>query len=802
PRPPPPRSDINPTLIQRVNQAASQHPWLSVLIQKAARSEASKDELGKLGRVVARLREGKDVGEGATVAGPTAPSVLPPTQTGPARPKESDDESEVDMKGPKQVGGGPKPSAGLGGDISPMSELSSLPDSPLPAVAALPSRPAPQAGAQVRPPSQPTVPPPPAKTVPPAAPSANKASSGPPAPQPTSARPPIPQPPAPPVYRPPPPPPRPTYPLPPPFLLVAFKDSPTEKYLLPLGSLSFVSRIGGDVVTNPPPPPQPVPVPEAKPVVPESSETAVIIAPEISVPSTPARGKGKAKARGKGRTRLSMGRKSKAEAAVEVEAVEAPEEEDIVMEEKGEEPAKPKRELPPLPGATPAKGTVLMSTFLPAGPWDKPIWEKLEKRLPYNNPAFLAKPLIPPTPNSEAPANDSAQARSPSAPMSPSMSLRQLKPVPKPPKTSLLNLGSEDFLPDSGGLHPITLKLGDVSDRTWYKIRTVMELIDREELKVLAEEEKESLLPAPDGEAKDKLMQTIARLREMLAQRKKETFKHLASIMGQTAVPPRKFLRYRVEDAPSDIQEATADRFAPRPYVLSTKYQSAPSPPPEDLAPQPKKRRVEEPTVTFEMPMSFDELDQNVEKSALGKVAKTKRVGKRGRDGRTCEGCAGTMLKVWRRGPGGKGTLCNACGDKFLQGVLGPLKAPGAAKKEEGPKEEVAAGPSSGGPNDNPPATSAEENASDLADPPIISLPEDKTAQKGTEAVGPTTTASSIPLATDGPGPVPTLQAQSTEVAPIPESPIAAESAAETKIPAVEAATPADGSTESAESMV
>lgn len=43
-----------------------------------------------------------------------------------------------------------------------------------------------------------------------------------------------------------------------------------------------------------------------------------------------------------------------------------------------------------------------------------------------------------------------------------------------------------------------------------------------------------------------------------------------------------------------------------------------------------------------------------------------------------CQGCGAVGLKIWRKGPNGKATLCSTCGDKFAQGTLGPLGAPDA----------------------------------------------------------------------------------------------------------------------------
>jgi hypothetical protein len=127
-------------------------------------------------------------------------------------------------------------------------------------------------------------------------------------------------------------------------------------------------------------------------------------------------------------------------------------------------------------------------------------------------------------------------------------------------------------------------------------------------------------------------------------------------------------------------------------------------------APNPRKRKAE-PAVAFEVPMSFDGIDEAVEEQARKSLLKgqgggkrrkseggeeTKRkVGKRSVAGSICEGCGSAKFRVWRKGPGGKATcssqifsmryradysVCKNCGDKFNAGTLGPLVAPGASK--------------------------------------------------------------------------------------------------------------------------
>ena len=84
-----------------------------------------------------------------------------------------------------------------------------------------------------------------------------------------------------------------------------------------------------------------------------------------------------------------------------------------------------------------------------------------------------------------------------------------------------------------------------------------------------------------------------------------------------------------------------------------------------------------------------------------------KRHGKRWVPGTICEGCGQAGKRVWRAGPGGKGTresggvlssytgkseltsitVCNSCGDKWTSGILGPLAAPSAANKDNNENE-------------------------------------------------------------------------------------------------------------------
>jgi len=54
-----------------------------------------------------------------------------------------------------------------------------------------------------------------------------------------------------------------------------------------------------------------------------------------------------------------------------------------------------------------------------------------------------------------------------------------------------------------------------------------------------------------------------------------------------------------------------------------------------------------------------------------------------GKDGKQCEFCSTTTTPIWRRGPSGKGTLCNACGVKW---GLRQRQSMGFAKKRSNKK--------------------------------------------------------------------------------------------------------------------
>jgi hypothetical protein len=134
-------------------------------------------------------------------------------------------------------------------------------------------------------------------------------------------------------------------------------------------------------------------------------------------------------------------------------------------------------------------------------------------------------------------------------------------------------------------------------------------------------------------------------------------------------VPARKFLRYRLPEIRPDILDATADKWASRPYPISTKAlynreaddDGQPIPLSPILQPKRGNKRVVEPDVTFELPVSLDQLDEMVAENALkGKKGKgldgRKRKMKRWVAGALCEGCGSTKKSIWRSGPGGSRT--------------------------------------------------------------------------------------------------------------------------------------------------
>jgi hypothetical protein len=511
-----PRAELSPDLIKRVNEAATQHSWLSQIIHKAARSQATKEELAKLGRVVNRLKEGKDVGESAQegiTPGPASsqagPSRLPahiPTSALPSGPSpiaksatpkpshrakqspeslgsdtltpppedDSDDDSDVDMKGPQQVGGGGP------GDVDPHSAnhypsmpTTSQPPQPPPYPSSSWTSTRPSHHSPYEPSTYTTVP------------SRDSSSFASPPPV---IRPPTHQyvagphgyQPHPQVYAaygmapPAPPPPRPTYNLPPPFLLVAFKEAPTEKLQLPLGSLSYISRVGDKDETTT--------------GVPSTNEIS-LSSNDATVSATASQGGGSAS---NSRTRQSLGKDTKISAPPDTTAM------------KTAETPKAKEDRPKLsgihrlPGASPPAGTVLISTFVPGTEWNKPDWEDLSTRLPFNNPYF-ERPRPKPTevkiePIAESidmtatvtnsPRRDVGKSRSVSvSEAGQAKSERDADSLPISGK--LLNIAAESFLPEGGDVHAVTIRLGDVTEQTWQRLKTINGMVTTAELKTL-----------------------------------------------------------------------------------------------------------------------------------------------------------------------------------------------------------------------------------------------------------------------------------------------------------------------------
>jgi hypothetical protein len=249
-------------------------------------------------------------------------------------------------------------------------------------------------------------------------------------------------------------------------------------------------------------------------------------------------------------------------------------------------------------------GTVLVS-FFTSDTWKEMDWEGTEGALPWN----VARSGVTVTP-----------------------------PLP--------NIATVDLLPDEGPIQAVTVTLEGLDDAAWKSMKTVME------------------------EAEHADMKSADEYRAL----RKERFTALLK-----RVPPRRFLQTRTHAIDPAITDAMTDKYALRPYRMSNTahtddIEKPPSPP--------RKRKALEPEVTFEMPVSFDELDELVEEGAHLVGSKRGRGGAKARgrargngrkvDGRStrvfvtpcrvgfpCEGC-GTMgtskNKVWRRGPGGRGT--------------------------------------------------------------------------------------------------------------------------------------------------
>jgi len=344
-----------------------------------------------------------------------------------------------------------------------------------------------------------------------------------------------------------------------------------------------------------------------------------------------------------------------------------------------------KSNLPPLTGTSPPNGTVLISTFVPRSEWVKPDWEDLATRLPFGNPYF-ERPTPAPKPSEvkiePSPEPSTSNLASPRrADKSRSASETPIKPDTSndslPVKGKLLNLATESFFPEDGEVHAVTIRLSDVTEHTWQRLKTINGMATTAEMKSLSEHSPH-LMPAtdtppppagPSGSQAASIpprlpsFQPTPELRYEYTARKKTFFRKMLA-----RVPARKFLQYRLPDYRPDIVEATTDKWGPRPYPISTKaqynrdgdYDGQPitlSP----VAPKRGNKRVAEPDVTFELPVSLDQLDEMVAENALkGKKGKgmdgRKRTGKRWVAGTVCEGCGRGDKRVWRSGPGGTRT--------------------------------------------------------------------------------------------------------------------------------------------------
>ncbi|WVR05973.1 hypothetical protein IAU60_003001 [Kwoniella sp. DSM 27419] len=699
---------------------------------------------------------------------------------------------------------------------------------------------------------------------------------------------------------------RPSYPLPPPFILIAFKEQPTEKYLLPLGRSSFISRVGGDYVTGPAPPEPPQAVILPEPPVKAEAEgmgdpvQAVSVAPTLpaqdparpdqkdapsaetsKLPQLPVQG-GKPL---RSRTRQSLGRGAKEVPIIAAtpppppfkpEAVEpVPQAEAAISPEPVKKP-RPTSGLPPLPGMAPSPGTILISTCVPSGEerWEKIDWEVLRKRLPYDNPELWddsVKTAVPvkeeaqvvPSVSTEQPAKHTTPGRgSRHGPGSDEQAENKVK-SDRPNKPGILNLAAENFLPSEGAVRPLTIRLSEVEDGVWARLNAVRADVVRFELEQLISDEPEllhgleesataplaaaqrvptprvpdptqSLVGAPGtftssnnktatggvhSTPPQPLATTSTRrprfteaalsvLRDVYMDRKKSYFSSLLS-----RVPARAFLRSRVSPPPpQELVEATTDKWAPRPYPISTKPLYMPyaddegdeaGPREIELSPEPKgkKRKAAEETVTFEMPVSLDSLDERVEegaKRAIGRRGRGGRVsfararnsatamegaeegrkkkGKRGTEKGTCEGCAREGIKVWRRGPGGRGTLCNQCGDLFVAGKLGPLKAPGAMKAFNGEGDDADPAPTGG--EDRKPeieGTPAPEVDPPMGDCIVLDVPPGSVPKEAS-----TTVAPEEQVAADGQGQAPSSEVEArTTLSPAHAAPAQGAAAAE-----------------------
>ncbi|TYJ57547.1 hypothetical protein B9479_001629 [Cryptococcus floricola] len=756
PRPPAaaPRTSASPALIQLVNQAASRHPWLSSLIYKAAGSTANQEELERLGRAVARLSKGEPIDDlappgeaSAPAAGASKPtsaatpaasssSAKPPAADAPKpststaekgkerekekekeketpttekgkekeKPKTKDDDSdsEVDMKGPKMVGGGPLPTPAP--STAPKATPAPAPPpktTPAPAPTAAPSVARPPAPSVVRPPGN----------IP------SSSSNAPTVQIPYSVAS---------------VPPKPYVQPPPPFLLLAFKEHPTDKFVIPLGTKSFISRVGGDWVTSKPPP--------GLAQVAASEPKEKVHARKTEAEALQAEAQKKMEAERVPAVEIPYKKRGGPRAAAAKPATPVtpavappPPAEPITTESAPIEPPQPPRPLAPLPSQKPPPGTVLISTIVPADQWEKVKWPELAAGVPWCDEW-----------GKDVAVKKEAEGSEPSAPT-------------PPKKPQLLNLATVDFLPAEGNLRVATIRLGEVDDNLWRRLKSIVEQVEREEMAQLVANGVIPRPPAPAAGQPTLHPSSIATVRAAYKTHKTSIF---SSLTPRTRAP-RKFLRMRLPSPPPALVDASVDRMAPRSYPISTKplYHADETDgdqqrvsiirltPEIDLGDglgRKGKKKKAETQVEFEMPVSLEALDERVEagaKKALGKRGRAsggegarKEKQKRGVEGGVCEGCAREGIKVWRRGPTGKGTLCNTCGDLFTEGKLkdADLKAPGAmkdilaasAKKGRGRGKEVAE-PSGDttAPVDGVPGPSSSDAPASAAPPATSALP-------------------------------------------------------------------------------
>lgn len=236
---------------------------------------------------------------------------------------------------------------------------------------------------------------------------------------------------------------------------------------------------------------------------------------------------------------------------------------------------------------------------------------------------------------------------------------------------SIANVAATDLLREHDPIQAVTVTLEGLEDAAWKCMKGVMDEVEQAEM-----------------QDRHMTVQAYKALR-------KARFESLVK-----RVSARRFLQTRTPTVHPAVAEALSDKFALRPYRISNTAHDEDAP---DILPL-HKRKTLEPEVDFEMPVSFDALDEQVEEGAH-------RVSKRGRGtGRTrgrgerkslqkpirigfpCEGCGvvGTEGNtVWRRGPDGAPScectigansciVCQICGNAHAAGTLGPLKCPEA----------------------------------------------------------------------------------------------------------------------------